>query len=372
MILLRKTAFISISITAGFLVAVVLLELLLGFMPVTGNIEYSVVTQAAPYLHHQPYAPLQTSLGWNFYNVVTTRANNYGYISSADYSKNGKPAIAVIGDSYVEALQVEKERGLTEILGNSLMENVYSVAISGSALSQYVAFIKFAELEFDPKVFVIVVVGNDFDESLCSVRPKPGHHCYQRHNGEFKLSLRESHSIGWIRRVAKSSALMRYLVFNLQIDWRKLASLANLLSDDVADVRYAGNTAFVKSPQIEHESRAAVGQFFYDIRAIIGAKPVLFIVDADREAIYTGSDGQNSFFSKMRNYFIEQAREHNYEVIDMWSIFANHYSVHKAKFEFPTDGHWNELGHRLAADAILHSDIVRKVKGGAARGAAGL
>ena len=338
-----------------------LLELLLRCLPVTTNIEYPVVTQSSPYIHFYPNSVQISSIGWNFYNVITTQSNNYGYISGMDYSKNGRPTLAVIGDSFVEALQVAQKRSLSGILENSDMGGIYNVAISGSALSQYVAFVKLAESEFNPKAFVIVVVGNDFDESLCSVRPQPGHHCYDRLDGDLKLTLRESYPARGIRRVAKHSALMRYLVFNLKVDWRKLVSAANLLSDEVADARYAGNTDFSKTIPIEQESLAAVDQFFEDLSLIIGRKPVLFIVDADRESVYRGSSVDNSFFSRMRNYFITRAHNHNHEVVDMYPIFLDHYGVHRAKFEFPTDGHWNELGHRLAAEAALRSKTVQQL-----------
>ena len=66
-------------------------------------------------------------------------------------------------------------------------------------------------------------------------------------------------------------------------------SAANLLSDEAADTRYAGNTEFSKTIPIEQESRAVVDQFFKNLSLIIGSKPVLFLVDADRESVYTGT-----------------------------------------------------------------------------------
>ena len=359
--MIKKITFVLVAVVAGFIMPLLLLELFLRFMPVGTNIEYPVVTKSSPYIHFQPYSVRISSMGWNFYNVITTRANNYGYTSDVDYSNNGRPTLAIIGDSYVEALQIAQKRSLSGILEHSDIGGAYDIAISGSALSQYVAFAKLAESEFNPKAFVIVVVGNDFDESLCSVRPQPGHHCYERLDGDLKLALKESYPVTGIRRVAKHSALMRYLVLNLKVNWRKLMSAANLLSDEVADARYAGNTEFSKTISIEQESLAVVDRFFEDLSLITGRKPVLFVIDADRESVYSGSSTDNSFFSKMRNYFITRAHNHNHEVIDMYPIFVDHYGVHREKFEFPTDGHWNELGHRLAADAVLHSKTVQQL-----------
>jgi hypothetical protein len=59
----------------------------------------------------------------------------------------------------------------------------------------------------------------------------------------------------------------------------------------------------------------------------------------------------------MRRYFIEQAREKGFEVIDLQSRFVDHFAEHHHKFEFPTDNHWNALGHEVAGDAISHSAL---------------
>ena len=40
--------------------------------------------------------------------------------------------------------------------------------------------------------------------------------------------------------------------------------------------------------------------------------------------------------------------------IDMEPIFRNDFENFAEKFEFPTDGHWNERAHRLVATAFLN------------------
>ena len=61
----------------------------------------------------------------------------------------------------------------------------------------------------------------------------------------------------------------------------------------------------------------------------------------------------------MRKYFVAKAYAHSYEVIDMDPIFAEHYRNYGGRFEFPTDSHWNELGHQIAADAVMRTQTIR-------------
>ena len=77
-----------------------------------------------------------------------------------------KPIIAVIGDSYVEALQVKNKDAFHAILDKGLSSHdVYPIGISGS-LSQYIAFSRYAAEQFSPKLFVFLIIENDFDESF--------------------------------------------------------------------------------------------------------------------------------------------------------------------------------------------------------------
>lgn len=65
---------------------------------------------------------------------------------------------------------------------------VYSFASSGSPLSQYLAYAELARDRFRPDALVVVVVGNDFDESLLEYNSAPGFH-YLKRDPERKFVL---------------------------------------------------------------------------------------------------------------------------------------------------------------------------------------
>jgi hypothetical protein len=65
----------------------------------------------------------------------------------------------------------------------------------------------------------------------------------------------------------------------------------------------------------------------------------------------------------MRTAFRSKASSLGYEVIDLDADFFQHYAAHAQRFEYPHDGHWNEIGHAVAAKAILESKLVGRLIG---------
>jgi hypothetical protein len=65
----------------------------------------------------------------------------------------------------------------------------------------------------------------------------------------------------------------------------------------------------------------------------------------------------------MRKAFRSKAESLGYEIIDLDPDFFQHYAAHAQRFEYPRDGHWNEIGHGVAAKAILASKLVGGLTG---------
>jgi hypothetical protein len=253
---------------------------------------------------------------------------------------------------------------MTGVLNSRAPGGAYNLAMSGAPLSQYLVFAEYAVREFAPSALVFVVVGNDFDESSCDVRPHEGMHCIRLREDGATLELIPSYGDSTIRSLAKSSALLRYVVFNLGINWRVL--LARIMPSEVADQRYVGNTSSDAAPERMAKSKAMVDYFFKELSGKSAGTPVIFVLDGMRPDLYSSASlaaAGGSYFDLMRKYFNDQARRFGHEVIDMQSVFADHYKIHGRRFEFPTDGHWNEIGHELAAQQILASRTYRRIRG---------
>jgi hypothetical protein len=93
------------------------------------------------------------SSDWQFSIVNRGRTNNFGFINPQNYdSASGPPLLAVVGDSYIEALMVPFENTLQGRLARivGLRGRVYSFGVSGAALSHYLAEAELARLRFHP------------------------------------------------------------------------------------------------------------------------------------------------------------------------------------------------------------------------------
>ena len=80
-------------------------------------------------------------------------------------------------------------------------------------------------------------------------------------------------------------------------------------------------------------------------------------MDGNRREIYGNRQEPvaGNYFGAMRRYLIRAAEAKGFEVIDMQQKFIAHFRQHGQRFDFPTDGHWNEVGHAVFAQAMQDS-----------------
>ena len=306
------------------------------------------------------------------------RSNNYGFINNQDYyPRDTSPLVAVIGDSYVEAVMVPYKNTMHGLLAKKLARRtrVYSFASSGTPLSGYLAYAEYARRIFHPDKMIFVVVGNDFDESLARYKTLPGD-SYFFEDPDGKLVLRRiDRAPSLIIRTLRMSSVVRYLFLNCRLEQhvgRLKAWLTRGGGSKSPAPKYVGNTAFDPNQERIEYSRKAVDAFLRLVGKKSGLSPenILFVIDGARSAIYDESlreQATQSFFWRMRTYLKESARGAGFEVVDMHELFLEDYRRHGQKFEFPRDGHWNEHGHRLVFEGVFNSGFLKEYRQDASR-----
>jgi hypothetical protein len=360
----KTILFALASASIGCLALLVALEVALRFLPVNGGLMSEPVDAGKPVRRFTPNREITWSRGWNFSIVNRIRVNNAGYVNNQDYfGDDPKPLIAVVGDSYVEAAMVPYADTLHGRLAASLAPRarVYSFAASGAPLSQYVVWAREAREIWKATALIVVVVGNDFDESLAAVKQGPGFHHYER-NPEGALELRRfDYRPNPMREVVRASALSRYLFFNLQV-LHHAARVKQMFSSasGVTPQQFAGNTAVSADAERLSASREAISAFLRDTVAVAGWRPeqVLFLLDGFRvpgNALRL----ERSYFAQMRTHFMQAARAAGFEVLDLDPAFFAAWRTEGGSFDFPTDGHWNARAHGIAADAARGSALVK-------------
>jgi len=359
---MKKAFFYCVLIALPLLI----MEGFFRLLPVSNPPYLLPVSAQHPVVHYQPNIEYLSSGGWNFSIRTRMRTNNFGYNNFWDYHpEDTTPLLMVIGDSFVEALTVDSGKSAAEILNSTVSGRgrVYSIGVSGAALSQYLAFAEFSRNTFRPSAMAFFVVENDYDESLLKYAVLPaGRFHYFEESGDGLALRRVDYERSTIKTFLRKSAFVRYVMLNAQLQ-RMLYHLGgpSCRSEDP----YACEEPAALERRIA-DSKRAVDYFLDQVPAKsgLGSDSIVFVVDALRPAMYSAETllkAQNSYVSRMRQYFMKQARSRGYEILDMQPAFMGKHRLDNSRFEFPTNGHWNELGNRVVADEIRKSAVFTRI-----------
>jgi hypothetical protein len=239
---------------------------------------------------------------------------------------------------------------------------VYSFGASGAALSQYLAYARHARDVYHPAKGLVVVIGNDFDESLPEYKFSPGLHFFDRSDARNPGLVLKEYSPSLASRLVQRSKLFMYAVHNLQA-LGAVERLRRLFQGGQGAEGYVGQTGVEASSARLSDSRWAVDAFLALLPESFGLKPkdILLVVDAPRPEVYSPAaleQARGSYFVLMRTYLLERARQIGVQVVDLEPVMVQDYRQRRKRFEFPRDAHWNAHGHSVAAEAVLRSGFL--------------
>lgn len=356
--MLKNLGLVILSLVVPLLAA----EGLLRLLPVSEGLRVQPVNEAQPVLRFEPNAPRTWSTGWDMALANRLRVNNEGFVNTQDYDPAAPdPLVAVVGDSYVEAAMVPPAETLHARLALELKgrARVYSFAASGAPLSQYLAYAAHARHRFHPERGVVVVVGNDFDESLMEYKSSPGFHYFRKGPAGQAELVRVDYAPGALRGLVRHSRLALYLVNNLGV-----GSLAQRLgAARPAEGAFVGQTAAAADQGRLDASLFAVDAFVDQLPGAFGLPPehILLVLDAPRPDLYDPAAlerARSSYFGLMRAALARRASAAGIRVADLQGPFLRDFAQHGQRFEFERDAHWNGRGHRIAARAVLESGLL--------------
>jgi hypothetical protein len=374
---LRRLLLTAIAMMLPLALLGAVAEVVLRFLPVATGLHSQPVNAETPVFRFAANRDFIWSVGPDFAIVNRGRTNNAGYVSDIDYDRDDRrPLLAVIGDSYVEALMVPWRETVQARLATAAGPGarVYAFAASGAPLSQYLVFAASAVRDFGATHLVIVVVGNDFDESLSTYKHGPGFHLFvPAADGSLDL-VRFDLAPSGLRRIVQRSALARYVIFNLQGNLAA-ARLRDLLLGKARADGYVGNVRATADPERVRLSEAAIDRFLDLLPRMTGLAPdrVLLVLDGRRPELYTAEGlaaTERSYFARMRRSLIARAQTAGFGVIDLEPVFAAEHRRTGRRFEFEADAHWSGEGHRVAAEAVMASALWRAFRASGTTGAA--
>ncbi|UCH83738.1 MAG: SGNH/GDSL hydrolase family protein [Candidatus Latescibacterota bacterium] len=292
------------------------------------------------------------TFGWLASQRGRWRVNNHGWVSPIDYdTSKSKPRIAVFGDSYIEAQQVDCDKSFPSVLRSEIGDryDVYSFGVSGASLSEYVNMNRYVNRTFAPDVLIFNLRHNDFlesiyelnrgdtimmmlditDDSITETRPRPDY------------SFTE---FNWKKRLLRKSAVVRYLIYNLRI---KLV-IQNLYSRDT----YSGNVS-VTNVERHRELIVTATEYLFDrIKAENPGRRIIVVMPAPRHAIYDGTVTESKVLF-LNDLVAELSIEYGFEHLDLTESMTRDYEANGIEFNSPWDAHWDEYGHDFVARQVL-------------------
>lgn len=348
------------------------------------------------------YEPGQTGT-WRVRNeiaapyAINAQGWNSGLEAYREARTPGVPRIAVVGDSYVEALQVPPDASMAERLSQTLYAadeppgEVYRFGMSGAPLSQYVHMARHEVADYKPDWLVVLLIHNDFDESF---RFQAGRYASSflkfdvesgQVVGETPPQPLQPSSFGWFRNFAT----LRFLVYRWQV--RPDVILANLFAsspaepqtdpaatpepaDVPADVQadappaeleaapeFAANVNLTDLLTVRSDVEAATSYGFEQLQQAatdMGAN-LLLVMDGDRRSLREGNKyGPALVLNEMA---AREADKLGIAFLDLQPVFSADWDANQQRFEHDVDNHWNAYGHDVAARAVAehirqHSD----------------
>jgi hypothetical protein len=330
----------------GALVVVLAAEVLLRLLPVP------TATRSGYYvdsmiLSYPPNHRWRVATGWDLRNPQLMIANNLGFAAAHDFTP-GADAVALVGDSYVEASMLpmvsRPAAQLERALGGK--RKVYAMGGPGSSLLDYAERVRFARRVLGLRDVVILVEAGDARQALCGSGNVHAA-CLDRDTLQPRIQHRPEPSA--IRRLLSHSALAQYFAGQLRVSPAALLqSTFKRQMPSAAHVGLQASSTGKVSVQTKIPFVDAIADTFADRIAQSGGGRTVLVMDGQRSL----KAPLSPTLAAERAQLIQSLARHGFQVVDLEPVFAEHAARSMRSLEVgPYDGHLNDWGVRLAMEA---------------------
>ena len=392
---LKRISFGLLSVGFGVLLAFAIIEITLRFMPVSSVCQYMFEDQGPGDIWRMaPNQECTWSKGATFEAHNRFRTNNDGWVSEVDYRKPAGPLVAVIGDSYVEAVMVPSDERMQTRLhrdGADIGLTVWGFGNSGAPLSHYLITARYAKQIYGASKFIFVIIQNDFHHSWRRYAVGPGFFLFEDNGAATKtgnpplvLYPSKTQHATWLHALLsplgiRNLATVRYVRSNLPelelaIQQRSLEPLKDrfLAGWGERKPEFAGNAPVNVSPEVDAYGRRSIRTFFETLPEMLNIEPTdaLFVLNGFPYEIATGNEtwAVEGHAGRMLALFAAEAEARGYEVVDLQPVLTADFkrsgkpAVFMRENGTLIDGHWNGRGHKVAADAVRNTNFWRRQK----------
>jgi hypothetical protein len=309
----------------------------------------------------------------------TFRINNRGFNNDRDYRRPRVPGtvrIALVGDSYVEALMIDRGHRVFEGLETGLRDagvpaEVDSYGISGFGTGQEMLLLESEALQDHPDLAIVLFVQNDLADTACILGDGGEKPCFALdRDGALSVPPWTPHQPNTLARLAMTSALLRFLAID-----RDLAAILRRGSGGPGD---PFETLYASHPDERHAEawRVVEACFARMAEDCARAGTVLMLIhqpllprgSAARLRDVPGGGDAGALAARLAAI----ASRHRFVFLDLGPSFGATGDAAAERFLNLGTGHWNADAHRLVARALVGpARVLLSVSHGAQTSASG-
>lgn len=270
--------------------------------------------------------------------------NGSGFNNPHEYVVERSPGlarIAVVGDSFVEAFQVNPEEAFFSVLGSGLEADgihaqVYSFGVSGFGTAQVYRLIQDTVLSYLPDMVVYVFIRNDVtDSSPCLDRAAWTQQYDLTDDGRLEALPVGHYTVTWWSNLLKESRLFRYLFYQRRL----LELIRNWRQPPAGPVlRGTGDCA--------DRSWRIVEALLAEMKGRLERRGIPLVV------LWQGDNDPN-YAADVREGLKQITARQGIQLIDPSPAFEAEAGIQVRSFRIPGDGHWNADGHRVVGKVLV-------------------
>lgn len=322
----------------------------------------------------------------DFNSVVLTNTHGFHDREHAYEKEKEVFRVVVLGDSFMEALQVPIEEGFCQRLEEDLKRltgknriEVINLGLSGRGPAQHYAILKERGLKYRPDLVIMALLpGNDFSDTSFEISQSPYKPYYWIDEME-RLQARPLHVPPWYspRSLLQRSSLAYYLVYEILKNQTLAKGFTGLgliprTTGSMSDNSHGENEAkpplpftfglYQKEPPpLWKEAYRVTLRMIAEARDLsrlnhagffVFTIPVKADIEMDQNERLASYKEENIDFMRPFKEIQTYCDEKDIPCLDLTGPFREEFGKHGRSFTWSHDGHWNPYGHDLAARLV--------------------